>query len=172
MKESAKRIGVGKLVPHDLRRTCARLCHASGGELSRSNFSWGMFRCRRPNVTLAANGGFHQPSMIVSTATDTTSRASERTSRSDSASKSQYTGVDSRKTQPTLGHGFQLSVVSSCVTTAANIPAAQDLACQLRFRPESYAVYRSAVPDPPISAHAANADEVEPWWGCLRRNWL
>ena len=41
VKESAKRIGVGKLVPHDLRRTCARLCHASGGELSRSNFSWG-----------------------------------------------------------------------------------------------------------------------------------
>ena len=53
-----------------------------------------------------------------------------------------------------------------------NIIAAQDLACQLRFRPESYAVYRSAVPDPPISAHAANADEVEPWWVCLRRNWL
>src|ERR1700738_3931887 len=32
VKESAKRIGVAKLAPHDLRRTCARLCHASGGE--------------------------------------------------------------------------------------------------------------------------------------------
>jgi integrase len=33
VKESARRIGVAKLAPHDLRRTCARLCHASGGEI-------------------------------------------------------------------------------------------------------------------------------------------
>jgi exopolysaccharide biosynthesis WecB/TagA/CpsF family protein len=33
VKESARSIGVAKLAPHDLRRTCARLCHASGGEL-------------------------------------------------------------------------------------------------------------------------------------------
>src|ERR1700678_1561866 len=32
---------------------------------SRSNFSWGPFRCRRPNVTLAASSGFDQPLMIV-----------------------------------------------------------------------------------------------------------
>src|ERR1700687_1858544 len=33
VKESAKTVGVAKLAPHDLRRTCARLCHASGGEV-------------------------------------------------------------------------------------------------------------------------------------------
>ena len=33
VKDSARRIGVAKLAPHDLRRTCARLCQASGGEL-------------------------------------------------------------------------------------------------------------------------------------------
>lgn len=33
VKESARSIGVAKLAPHDLRRTCARLCHASGGAL-------------------------------------------------------------------------------------------------------------------------------------------
>src|ERR1700756_2931808 len=33
VKESAKRIGVAKLSAHDLPGTCARLCHASGGEL-------------------------------------------------------------------------------------------------------------------------------------------
>jgi site-specific recombinase XerD len=33
VKDSASRIGVAKLAPHDLRRTCARLCQASGGEL-------------------------------------------------------------------------------------------------------------------------------------------
>jgi len=48
VKEYAKRIGVAKLAPHDLRRTCARLCHASEASWSRSNFSWGTFRCRRP----------------------------------------------------------------------------------------------------------------------------
>jgi integrase len=34
VKESARSIGVSKLGPHDLRRTCAQLCHASGGELA------------------------------------------------------------------------------------------------------------------------------------------
>ena len=34
-------IGVSKLAPHDLRRTCARLCHASGGELEQIQFLLG-----------------------------------------------------------------------------------------------------------------------------------
>ena len=41
VKESAKRIRVAKLAPHDLRRTCARLCHASGGELEQIQFLLG-----------------------------------------------------------------------------------------------------------------------------------
>ena len=41
VKESAKCIGVPKLAPHDLRRTCARLCHASGGELEQIQFLLG-----------------------------------------------------------------------------------------------------------------------------------
>src|ERR1700720_246875 len=41
VRESAKRIGVAKLAPHDLRRTCARLCHASGGELEQIQFLLG-----------------------------------------------------------------------------------------------------------------------------------
>ena len=41
VKDSAKRIGVAKLAPHDLRRTCARLCHASGGELEQIQFLLG-----------------------------------------------------------------------------------------------------------------------------------
>jgi len=38
---SAKAIGLDKLAPHDLRRTCARLCHASGGELEQIQFLLG-----------------------------------------------------------------------------------------------------------------------------------
>jgi integrase len=41
VKESARRIGVAKLAPHDLRRTCARLCHTSGGELEQIQFLLG-----------------------------------------------------------------------------------------------------------------------------------
>jgi integrase len=41
VKESAKCIGVPKLAPLDLRRTCARLCHASGGELEQIQFLLG-----------------------------------------------------------------------------------------------------------------------------------
>jgi site-specific recombinase XerD len=41
VKESARTVGVAKLAPHDLRRTCARLCHASGGELEQIQFLLG-----------------------------------------------------------------------------------------------------------------------------------
>src|SRR5882762_3168356 len=41
VKESARSIGMAKLAPHDLRRTCARLCHASGGELEQIQFLLG-----------------------------------------------------------------------------------------------------------------------------------
>ena len=33
MKDAAARTGIEKLAPHDLRRTCARLCHLAGCEL-------------------------------------------------------------------------------------------------------------------------------------------
>jgi integrase len=35
------RAGVDKLAPHDLRRTCARLCHLAGGELDQIQFLLG-----------------------------------------------------------------------------------------------------------------------------------
>jgi hypothetical protein len=34
------------------------------GSWSRSNFSWGTFRCRPPNATWAASSEFDPPSMI------------------------------------------------------------------------------------------------------------
>ncbi len=33
VKKCAKGAGIEKLAPHDLRRSCARLCHAAGGEI-------------------------------------------------------------------------------------------------------------------------------------------
>ena len=41
VKEFAAEIGVSKLAPHDLRRSCARLCRAAGGELEQIQFLLG-----------------------------------------------------------------------------------------------------------------------------------
>ena len=41
VKEFATKIGVKNLAPHDLRRTCARLCRAAGGELEQIQFLLG-----------------------------------------------------------------------------------------------------------------------------------
>ena len=41
VKDSAATAGIPKLSPHDCRRTCARLCHAAGGELEQIQFLLG-----------------------------------------------------------------------------------------------------------------------------------
>ena len=41
VKDCAKSAGIQALAPHDLRRTCARLCHAAGGELEQIQFLLG-----------------------------------------------------------------------------------------------------------------------------------
>jgi integrase len=41
VKAAAARVEIDKLAPHDLRRTCARLCHLAGGELDQIQFFLG-----------------------------------------------------------------------------------------------------------------------------------
>ena len=41
VKAAAKRTDIKDLAPHDLRRTCARLCHLAGGELEHIRFLLG-----------------------------------------------------------------------------------------------------------------------------------
>jgi integrase len=41
VKRAAEAAGIDKLAPHDLRRTCARLCHLAGGELDQIQFLLG-----------------------------------------------------------------------------------------------------------------------------------
>src|SRR5271157_681615 len=41
VKRCAGQAGINNLAPHDLRRTCARLCHGSGGELEQIQFLLG-----------------------------------------------------------------------------------------------------------------------------------
>lgn len=41
VKQYAQQLGIAKLAPHDLRRSCARLCHGAGGELEQIQFLLG-----------------------------------------------------------------------------------------------------------------------------------
>ena len=41
VKGCAARVGIEAFARHDLRRTCARLCHAAGGELEQIQFLLG-----------------------------------------------------------------------------------------------------------------------------------
>ena len=41
VRKYAMRTQLGKIAPHDLRRTCARLCHVAGGELEQIQFLLG-----------------------------------------------------------------------------------------------------------------------------------
>jgi integrase len=41
VRAAAARAAIDKLAPHDLRRTCARLCHLAGGELDQIQFLFG-----------------------------------------------------------------------------------------------------------------------------------
>ncbi len=41
VKQYARKLGFAQVAPHDLRRSCAKLCHASGGELDQIQFLLG-----------------------------------------------------------------------------------------------------------------------------------
>src|SRR6185312_174026 len=41
VKQTSARCGLANVAPHDLRRTCARLCHQAGGELEQIQFLLG-----------------------------------------------------------------------------------------------------------------------------------
>jgi len=55
VRPAAKRDDIKGLAPHDLRRTCARVCHLAGGELSRFNFCLDTHPLRQLNGTSAAS---------------------------------------------------------------------------------------------------------------------
>ncbi len=61
VKNCAKRARIDKLAPHDLRRTCARLCRDAGGELEQIQFLLGHVSVQNdrkvPRVHAAIAGG-------------------------------------------------------------------------------------------------------------------
>jgi site-specific recombinase XerD len=41
VRQAAQKAAIEKVAPHDLRRTCPRLCHSAGGELEQIQFLLG-----------------------------------------------------------------------------------------------------------------------------------
>jgi integrase len=75
VKAAAKRADIKNLAPHDLRRTCARLCHLAGGELEQIQFLLGHASVQTTDVISAAskdsakqcttNSGWKTPDRVV-----------------------------------------------------------------------------------------------------------
>jgi site-specific recombinase XerD len=65
VREYATVAGIAPLARHDLRRSCARLCHAAGGQLDQIQFLLGHVSIQtteRLNATSAAGSGPERPS--------------------------------------------------------------------------------------------------------------
>jgi integrase len=60
VKEYAEKLGVSKLAPHDLRRSCARFCHDSGGELEQIQFLLGHVSVQTTEKYLGCKQRFRQ----------------------------------------------------------------------------------------------------------------
>ena len=58
VRQHAVKADIHKLAPHDLRRTCARLCYAAGGELEQIQFLLGHVSIQTTNDISVANSGF------------------------------------------------------------------------------------------------------------------
>jgi site-specific recombinase XerD len=59
VKAAAQRTGIKNLAPHDLRRTCARLCHLAGGELEQIQFLLGHASVQTTERYLGCKQKFH-----------------------------------------------------------------------------------------------------------------
>jgi len=59
VKEKAKVCEIPALAPHDLRRTCARLCHQAGGELEQIQFLLGHVSVQTTERYLGCKQRFH-----------------------------------------------------------------------------------------------------------------
>ena len=63
VREAASRAGIEKLAPHDLRRSCARLCRLAGGELDQIQFLLGHVSIQTTERYLGCNRSCAAPSM-------------------------------------------------------------------------------------------------------------
>jgi hypothetical protein len=66
VRRVAERMLLDHLAPHDLRRTCARLCHVNGGELEQIQFLLGHVSVLTPERYLGCKQNLEEPVTIAS----------------------------------------------------------------------------------------------------------
>ena len=54
---------LARLAPHELRRSCGKLCHSAGGELQQFSSCSDMFLCKLPSVISGANSALGLPTI-------------------------------------------------------------------------------------------------------------
>jgi site-specific recombinase XerD len=84
VRQCARKAAIDKVAPHDLRRTCARLCHAAGGELEQIQFLLGIALWRPRSGILAPGSGSCTPSMTNLASSQKLHRAEELTANATS----------------------------------------------------------------------------------------
>ena len=60
VKTYGKKLEIPKLAPHDLSRSCARFCHAAGGELEQIQFLLGHVSVQTTERYLGCKQKFHE----------------------------------------------------------------------------------------------------------------
>ena len=58
VRKAAADCGFGRVAPHDLRKTCARLCHQTGGELEQIQFLLGHVSVQTTERYLGVSSGY------------------------------------------------------------------------------------------------------------------
>ncbi len=94
VKEFAAKIGVSKLAPHDLRRSCARLCRTAGGELEQIQFLLGHVSVQTTERYLGCTNGSHRRLMTASESSRKPERRLRKSGRRPAQSGSQRADCD------------------------------------------------------------------------------
>ena len=63
VRNCCKKAGLDHIAPHDLRRTCAKLCHAGGGELEQIQFLLALGRKIPPQQRRTCS--YHSPEKFL-----------------------------------------------------------------------------------------------------------
>ncbi len=120
------------LAPHNLRRTCARLCHAAGGELEQIQFLLGHARVRLDRRTIhrvqAGSGPGGKRSTPLCGQAGLTRRSSrhyrEGVSRQPSGSdrETRRLGIPEQVEMTSRKHSGDTDVYRSCVNSSFSVP--------------------------------------------------
>ena len=122
VKTCCERAGLEHIAPHDLRRTCAKLCHTSGGEIEQIQFLLGHASVQTTERYLGCKQNLGHPVndlfrlgniggagyvVLAGTAALTASAEGAQTDKmSDDESGSDQEGADERASAAFLGDGY------------------------------------------------------------------